>query len=156
MPIPVADRPQNLSFLKPNNSWPVIRQVVSDQGHYIFLYGHTKHNRVSGGKEQTNKRGRGSAPSARGGSLWHPCAALRAFAGYRGRIFARNFHKAPRNADCPAFIFSLSPSAVSFSGQLSQAGCSLLPYFVKIRKALRVTYIDSCFSSAVYTVVSPL
>ena len=53
-----------------------------------------------------------------------------------GVYFAQNFHKVIRNADssldcllCPASIFSLPPS-VSFSGQLSQAGCSLLPCFV--------------------------
>ena len=59
----------------------------SDQEHYTFLYGHTKHNRKDGGKEQTNKHRLGLAPSAREGSLWHVCAALRAFAGYHGSVF---------------------------------------------------------------------
>ena len=90
--------------------------MVFDQGHYTFLYGHAKHNQEVGGKEQTNKHGLGSAPSARRGmSMWHFCAALRAFAGYRGRVLARNFHKATWNADssldCPAAIFSLPPPA---------------------------------------------
>ena len=50
--------------------------------------------------------------------MWHFCAALRAFEGYHRWIFARNFHKATRNADssldcvlCPASIFSQPPSA---------------------------------------------
>ena len=92
--------------------------LISNQGHYTFLYRYTKHNREGGRKEQTNKHGLGSAPSARSGeSMWHFCAALHAFAGYRGQIIARNFHKATRNADssldcflCPTSIFSLPPS----------------------------------------------
>ena len=107
--------PPHLSFLKPNYSWPVIHQVVSDQEHYTFLYRYAKHNRESRGKEQTNKHGLGSAPSTRGGSLGHFCAALHAFAGYRGQIIARNFPKSTRNADlsfdCPSSIFSLPPFA---------------------------------------------
>ena len=39
------------SFLKPNYSWPVIRPVVRDQGHYTFLYRYAKHNREGGRKE---------------------------------------------------------------------------------------------------------
>ena len=100
--------------------------LISSQGHYTFLYGHTKHNREGGRKEQTNKHGSGSAPNARGGSLWHFCAALRAFAGNRGRILARNFHKATRNADssydCPVLTTGLFRSlllTVLFSPPLS-------------------------------------
>ena len=46
-------------------------------------------------KKQTNKHGLGSAPSAkRGKSIWHFCAALRGFTGYRGRVFCA---KLPQN-----------------------------------------------------------
>ena len=85
---------------------------ISTQGHYIFLYGHTEHNREGGSKEQMNKHGLGISSKCK---KWE---ALRAFAGYRGRIIARNFHKATRNAEssfdfhfCPATIFLLSASA---------------------------------------------
>ena len=61
--------PRLTQIIKPNYSWPVIHLVVSDQGHYTFLYRYTKHNREGGGKEQTNKHGLGLAPSARKGSL---------------------------------------------------------------------------------------
>ena len=43
-------------------------------------------------------------------SMWHFCAALRAFAGYRGRVFARNFHKATRNAN--SFLALVSPASI--------------------------------------------
>ena len=83
--------PHNISFLKPlmdNKSDRVVVSLTSKQGHYTFLYSHTKHNREGGRKEQTNKHGLGSAPSARRRkSMWHFCAALRAFAGYHGRVF---------------------------------------------------------------------
>ena len=50
------------------------------------------------------------------GSLWHFCAALHAFAGYRRRVFAWNFHKATRNADSsrvgqPGICGSTGPSS---------------------------------------------
>ena len=95
--------------------------IRSDRLVFFFsshFFTDTQNNREGGRKEQTNKHRLGFAPSARKGkSLWHFCAALRAFAGYRGRILARNFHKATRNADssldcllCLASIFSLPPS----------------------------------------------
>ena len=56
-----------INFLKPNYSWPVIRPVVSDQGYYTFHYRYAKQNREGERKEQTNKHGLGSAPSARKG-----------------------------------------------------------------------------------------
>ena len=98
----------------------------SDQGHCTFLYGHTKHNREGGRKEQTNEHGLGSAPSARRGSLWHSCADLRAFAGYSERVLARNFYKDTRNADssldCPVLstgLFCSLLQTVLFSPPLS-------------------------------------
>ena len=57
--------PHYISLLKPNYSWPVIHLVVSNPGHYTFLYRYANPNRKGGSKEQTNKRGLGSAPSAR-------------------------------------------------------------------------------------------
>ena len=85
---PLLADPHYLSFLKPKYLWPVIHLVVSNQGHYTFLYGHTKHNQEGGRKEQTNKYELRLAPSARRGkSMWHFCAALRWFTGYLGRIF---------------------------------------------------------------------
>ena len=51
-----ADRPQYLNFLKPLMSIRSDRLVVSlisDQGHYTFIYWYTKHNREGGRK---NKR----------------------------------------------------------------------------------------------------
>ena len=69
--MPLAGRPPDyLSFLKPLMAIRSDRLVVSlifDQWHYTFLYGHTKHNREGGGKEQTNKHGLGSASIARRG-----------------------------------------------------------------------------------------
>ena len=50
---PLAANLRYLSFLESNYTWPVIHQVVSDQGYYTFLYGHTKYNREGGRKEQT-------------------------------------------------------------------------------------------------------
>ena len=81
-----------MNFLKPNYSLPVIHLVffflISDQGHYTFLYGYGKHNREGGGKEQTNKHGLALIPSeSRRKYMWHFYAALRAFAGYRRRVF---------------------------------------------------------------------
>ena len=66
---PLAD-PTISAFL--SHSWPVIHLVVffffiSGQGYFTFLYGDAKHNREGGRKEQTNKHGLGSAPSARVG-----------------------------------------------------------------------------------------
>ena len=99
----IPDRPGDpryISFLNPNYSWPVNHPVVSDQGSHTFLKRYAKHNREGGRKEQPNKHGLGSAPSGRRGkSMWHFCAALRAFAGYCGWIIVRNFHKATKNAD---------------------------------------------------------
>ena len=65
---PSPGRPQNLSFLRPLmaiRSDHLVVSLIFDQGHYTFLYGHTKHNRECGRKEQTNKHGLGSVPSAR-------------------------------------------------------------------------------------------
>ena len=53
--------PYYLNFLEHR----LMVSLISDQGHYTFLYGHTKHNREGGRKEQTNKHGLWSAPSAR-------------------------------------------------------------------------------------------
>ena len=88
--------------------------LISDQGHYTFLYGHTKHDQEGGRKEQTNKHRLGLAPSERGASLLQFCAALRAFTGYRGRIFARNFHEDTRNADSSLDCQSFHLLTVSF------------------------------------------
>ena len=66
-------------------------------------------------KGKKNNHGLGLAPSAR--SRWHFCAALRAFAGYCGRVFVRNFHKATMNADLssrvgqPGICRSTGPSS---------------------------------------------
>ena len=72
--------------------------LISGQGYFTFLYWYAKHNWEGERKEEQN-HGLGLAPSATGRSLWHFCAALCAFVGYRGRIFARNSHKATRTAD---------------------------------------------------------
>ena len=99
---------------------------------HIF-YGHTKHNREGERKEQTNKNGFGSPPSATGGSLWHSCAALRAFVGYRRRVLVRNSNKVTRNADssldCPVLSTGLFCSlllTVFFSLPLSSGSLCLL------------------------------
>ena len=124
--IPLAGWPHNISSLKPLmaiRSYRLVVSLISDQRHYTFLYRYAKHNWEGRIKEQTNKHGLGSAPSARGGSLWHFYAALRVFAGYRGRLLGRNYHKASGNADssldCP--VRSLL---------LPSADCSLHPSFV--------------------------
>ena len=49
--------------------------LISDQGHYTFLYRYAKHNREGGGKEQTNKYGLGLAPSARKGESVTLCSS---------------------------------------------------------------------------------
>ena len=88
-----------------------IRLRVSNQGHYTFLYGHTKPNREGGRKEQTNKRRLRSTSSSRGRSLWQFCVALRTFTDYRRPVLAQNFHKATRNddssLDCPVLLTGL-------------------------------------------------
>ena len=95
-----AERPPThthyIKVIKPNYSWPVIHPVVSlasDQGHYTFLYGHTKHNQEGG---RMNKHGLGSAPSARKRSLWH-CAF---------------FSPATSNADILRWFYLLTASCV--------------------------------------------
>ena len=64
--------------------------------------------------------------------LWHFCAALRAFAGYRGRVLAWNFHKATRNADSsldcylkPTALFCWHISSTLFSRPVSSPFCYL-------------------------------
>ena len=86
----------------PNNSRTLESSSVflmSVQGYFTFLYQHTKYTTEVREKGRTNTHRLGLAPSARGKILWHFCAALSAFAGYRRREFARNSHKATRNAD---------------------------------------------------------
>ena len=71
MPIPLLADPHYLNFRKPLmaiKSDRLVVSLISDQGHYTFLYGHTKHNQ-EGGRKETTKHGLGSASSARGGSL---------------------------------------------------------------------------------------
>ena len=107
----------------------MIHLVVSDQGHYSFHYRYAKLNREGGGKEQTNKYGLGSE----GGSLCDTFVQLSVhLQAIADLYFTRNFHKATRNADSSLAVFShcLFLPTVSFSGQLSQADCSLLPSFV--------------------------
>ena len=128
--------------------------LVSDQRHYTFLYGYAKHNREDGKKEQRNKHGLRLAPSAiRGGVsvtlLWSaPCTKL------LGMLTHLLTALVP-SSRCPLLL------TVSFSGQLSQANCSLLPSFVNIclfwdlpsllhfrsRKRFRPQALCACFSS---------
>ena len=134
MTIPFAGRPENLSFLKPNYSWPEIHPVVSDQGRHTFLYGRTKQNREGGGKEK-NKHGLGSAPSARGGRLWQFMQLSVHLQAIDGEYLRETFTK-PRRM-LTHLLTALLPSShylllltVSYSGLLSQAHWSLQLFFV--------------------------
>ena len=60
--------------------------------------------------EEKNKHGLGSAPSARRGkSMWHFCAALRAFAGYRWRVFCA---KLPQSHGMLTRLLLVNPASV--------------------------------------------
>ena len=69
----------------------LVVSLISDQGHYTFLYGHTKHNREGGRNEQT--RAWVSSKCKR-----EVCDTFLQLAVHM-HVFAQNFHKATRNAD---------------------------------------------------------
>ena len=122
---PLAGDSHYISFFKPNYSWPVIHLVFSDQGHYTFLYRHAKHNREGGRKEQTNKHGLGSAPSAKKGECVTLCVLWANVSVYSNEILT-----------CWHILVLILSSLcllllnVAFSGQLPQVDWSLLPFFV--------------------------
>ena len=123
-----------LSFLKPLiaiRSNRLVVSLISDQGHYIFLYGHIKPNQEGGRKEQTP-----SSKCKKGEDYMtllcsSPCICRLS----RACILRETSTKAL--GMLTHLLTALLPSShcfllltVSFSGQLSQADCSLLPSFV--------------------------
>ena len=154
----LAGRPHYLSFLKPNYSWPVIHLIFflfSTRGITHFFTNtqnitervEEKNKRTNTDLRQLHKSVTNSFLLHRGRSLWRFCAALRAFVGYRGRVFARNFHKATRNAesslDCPVLSTGLFCSlllTVLFNPLLSTDSLCLLwdlPSLVHFRSRSR-------------------
>ena len=78
VPIP-AGRPRYRSFLKPLmaiRSDRLVVSLISDQGYFTFLYGHTKHNPESEKKKKQKTKNTAWVSSKRKKirSLWHFCA----------------------------------------------------------------------------------
>ena len=92
--------PHYTSFFKPNYSWPVIHPVVSDQGHYTFLYRYAKHNREGGRKNKRTNTVLGQLLAQVGVSLCDTFVLLSVhLQAIVGVYFARNFYKATNNVD---------------------------------------------------------
>ena len=120
----------------------LVVSLISDQGYYKLLFGHTKHNREGGRKEQMNKNGLGSVPSTRKWSLWHFLCILWA----KANVYSsENSHKATSNADLnsrvghPGICRSIGPSchlsdlsSSLFFALLSSIDCLLLLSFVDV------------------------
>ena len=101
---PRRPTPNYLKVVKPNFSWPVslVFFLISDQGYYTFHYRYSKHNWEE--KEQTNKHGLGSAPSARKGvcdTLHSPCICRLS----RACILRETSKKATWNANSSLTVF---------------------------------------------------
>ena len=114
--------PHSLNLL--NQSWPSYRRVVplmSGQGYFTFLYGHTKHNihNWEGGRKE-NKHGLELAPSARRKSLWHFCVAFCASVSYREHVSSEIPTKSPGTLTHP---LALANPACESTGSCS---CPLL------------------------------
>ena len=62
--------PHYISFLKLIYPWPVIHPVVSDQGHYTFLYRYTKHNREGGRKNKRTNTALGQLQAPKKGEVY--------------------------------------------------------------------------------------
>ena len=76
--------------------------LIFDRGYFTFFYGQTKHNRVGGRKEQTNKRTLGSAPSARKGEV---CDTFLFILWTNASVYSsENSHKATTNADLSSCV----------------------------------------------------
>ena len=108
---------------------PVV-SLISDQWHYTYLYGHTKHNREVGRKDQTrtwvsSKRKRGEFVTL---SLCI-CRLSRVCILRETSTKPQGVMTHLLTAQLPSF-HCLLLLTVSFSGQLFQADCSLLPSFV--------------------------
>ena len=138
--IPVAGRPHNISSLKPQmaiRSDHLVVYLISDQGYYTFLYRYAKHTTAKT-KEKKNEQTRAWVSSKRQkGKLYatllcsSPCISWLS----QARILRETSTKSL--GMLTHLLTALFPSShclllltVSFSGQLSQADCSLLPSFV--------------------------
>ena len=92
--------PDYLKVVKSNYSWPVIRLVVSDQGHYTFLYRYAKYNREGGRKNKRTNTGLGQLQAQEGGSVCDTFVQLSVhLQAIAGVYFARNFYKVTNIAD---------------------------------------------------------
>ena len=100
VPNPSTGRPQYLKFLKP------LMAIRSDRSGFSYLRPVTLHISLRTRKTQPRRwkkrrkeQTQAWVSSKRKREVCDIFTALRAFTGYRGRVFARNIHKAIRNAD---------------------------------------------------------